>query len=286
MRQGNGAEILGANDPRGVTIGMIYVAPNDDRESVLAAILTQEKLGRKQIAVVLPAQNKAFQRPIDFEGLKNMRRKLQAQLIIIAPSGSGPAEFARQRSFKVYPSVEMYTQSLQDGYQATQAPKRGWLSDRKAKQQSNAQSENADTNAPGSYPLVPVPIDNMHEEGIPQPNLGKPGEDQDTLLSPQGEHSSPDLAIESMPTQEMPSQSVADSEHSAPAQPGAEPGIIALSARRNKKAGPIPIPVVLPGSSVEPVVPVNTNQQHQENFAIPAARERCCACCRSRSCWV
>jgi hypothetical protein len=54
MRQGNGSEILGANDPRSANIGIIYVAPTDDRESVLAAILTQERLGRKQVAVVLP----------------------------------------------------------------------------------------------------------------------------------------------------------------------------------------------------------------------------------------
>jgi len=54
MRQGNGTEILGVNDPRSAAIGIIYVSPNDDRKSVLAAIITQEKLGRKQVAVVLP----------------------------------------------------------------------------------------------------------------------------------------------------------------------------------------------------------------------------------------
>src|SRR5213075_1070139 len=96
MKQGNGSALLSANDPRSSTIGIIYVAPNDGRESVLAAILTQEKLGRKRIAIVLPNQNKAFQRPVDFDGLKNMRRKLQANLIIVASHGSSPAEFARQ----------------------------------------------------------------------------------------------------------------------------------------------------------------------------------------------
>src|SRR6266498_5179766 len=102
MRQGNGTDILGVNDPRSATIGVIYVSPNDDRKSVLAAILTQEKLGRRQVAVVLPNQNKAFQRPVDFDGLKNMRHKLQAQLVIVAPQGSGPAEFARQRRFTYF----------------------------------------------------------------------------------------------------------------------------------------------------------------------------------------
>jgi len=136
MKQGNGSDLLSANDPRNATIGMIYVAPADDRESVLAAILTQEKLGRKQIAIVLPNQNKAFQRPVDFDGLKNMRKKLQAQLVVVAPQGSGPADFARQRQFTYYSSLENYAQSLRDEGEAAKATKRGiWpFSGRNAKQ--------------------------------------------------------------------------------------------------------------------------------------------------------
>ncbi|HLJ34259.1 MAG TPA: hypothetical protein VKU38_11430, partial [Ktedonobacteraceae bacterium] len=60
MRQSNGTDILGVNDPRSGTIGILYVFPDDERASVLAAILTQEKLARQVIVVVLPAQNKAF----------------------------------------------------------------------------------------------------------------------------------------------------------------------------------------------------------------------------------
>lgn len=112
MKQGNGSDLLGANDPRSAIIGIIYVSPDDDRESVLAAILTQEKLGRKQIAIMLPNKNKAFQRPVDFDGLKNMRRKLQAQLVIVAPQGSAPADFARQRRFTYFSSLESYARSL------------------------------------------------------------------------------------------------------------------------------------------------------------------------------
>src|SRR5437868_11545393 len=111
MKQGNGSDLLGANDPRSASIGIIYVSPDDDRESVLAAILTQEKLGRKQIAIVLPSQNKAFQRPVDFDDLKNMRHKLQASLVIVASHGSSPAEFARQRHFPLFTSLENYGQS-------------------------------------------------------------------------------------------------------------------------------------------------------------------------------
>jgi hypothetical protein len=126
MRQGNGSDLLGVNDPRSASIGIIYVTPTDDRKSVLAAILTQEKLGRKQVAVALPAQNKAFQRPADFDDLRGLRRKLQSQLVFIIPGGSGPAEFARQRRFVVYSSLENYTSALRDQDIApAEQPKKG-----------------------------------------------------------------------------------------------------------------------------------------------------------------
>ncbi|GHO42906.1 hypothetical protein [Ktedonospora formicarum] len=115
MRQGNGSDVLGVNDPRSQKIGMIYVSPNDEHKNVLTAILTQEKVGRERIAIILPAQNKAFQRPTDFDGLKSLRKKLRAQLIFVAPSGSPPANFARQRNFTVFSSLEGFTQSLEEG---------------------------------------------------------------------------------------------------------------------------------------------------------------------------
>ncbi len=133
MRQDDGSELLGVNDPRSATIGVIHVAPNDDRQSVLAAILTQDKLGRKQVAVVLPEDNKAFQRPIDFDGLKNMRRGLKAQIVFVAPSGPGPAEFARQRRFPVYSSLGSYARTLQADGQGSTVVKRGWGFGRKQK---------------------------------------------------------------------------------------------------------------------------------------------------------
>ena len=112
MRQGDGTDLLGPSDPRSASIGVIYVAPEDDRQSVLTGILTQDKLGNKQVIVVLPDQNKAFQRPVDFDGLKNMRRGLKTEIIFIAPSGPGPAEYARQRRFPVYSSLEAFAQSM------------------------------------------------------------------------------------------------------------------------------------------------------------------------------
>ena len=140
MKQGNGSDLLSANDPRITTIGIIYVEPTDNRESVLAAILTQEKLGRKQIAIELPNQNKAFQRPVDFDGLKNMRRKLQAQLVIIASQGSGPADFARQRRFTYFTSLESYAKSLREESEAVKGTRGGiWpFGGRHAKQAATA----------------------------------------------------------------------------------------------------------------------------------------------------
>lgn len=123
MRQGNGNDVLGANDPRSADVGIVYVSPNDDRKTILAGILTQEKLGRKHIALVLPNQNKAFQRPVDFDDLKGLRRKLQAQLVLIAPVNSIPAELARQRRFTLYSSLENFASAVRS--EAPQAePKR------------------------------------------------------------------------------------------------------------------------------------------------------------------
>ncbi len=117
MRQSDGADLFGANNPHNSNIGIIYVAPNDDRQSVLTSILTQDKLGRQQIAIVLPEKNKAFQRPVDFDGLKNMLREMEAQLVFIASGGSSAAEFARQRRFPVYTSLEEYAQMLYEEFQ-------------------------------------------------------------------------------------------------------------------------------------------------------------------------
>ncbi len=127
MKQGNGTDLLGANDPRSKTIGIIYVSANDDRKSILTALLTQEKLDRKYIVIALQEQAKAFSRPQDFDDLKGIRRRLKAQIVFVAPNGPGPAEFARQRRFPVYSSLESFAQSLGDGEEAEQNEKRPGL---------------------------------------------------------------------------------------------------------------------------------------------------------------
>ncbi|GCE46409.1 hypothetical protein EI42_04513 [Thermosporothrix hazakensis] len=126
MRQGNGSEILGPNDPRSQTIGVIHVAPNDERRSILMAILTQEKLQRKQIVLILPHQNRGFQRPVDYDELKAMRKKIKANMVFVAPSGSPAANFLRHRNFPVYSSLEGYVQSLDDEL-AESEQRKGWF---------------------------------------------------------------------------------------------------------------------------------------------------------------
>jgi len=120
MRQGDGSDLLGPGNPHNSEVGIIHVEPADSRQEVLKAINTQEMTGRKQIAIVLLSdQHKAFRQPVDFDGLKNVRRGLKAQLVFIAQPGPGPANFARQRNFPVFSSLESFKQALlTEGIQA------------------------------------------------------------------------------------------------------------------------------------------------------------------------
>nr|BBH94794.1 hypothetical protein KTA_29930 [Thermogemmatispora argillosa] len=89
-------------------ISIIEVRPEDTRQSVLTAIMTQEKLGRWQTVLILPAENKAFYRKVDFEGLRQLQRELHTQLVIIAPPDSKVAAYARQQRLPVFSSLEQY----------------------------------------------------------------------------------------------------------------------------------------------------------------------------------
>src|SRR5579859_6347670 len=112
MRQADGSDLLGTNDSRSASIGIIYVAPTDDRSSVLEAIFEQDKLGRKQVAVILSENSRAFQRAVDFDGLKNLRRGLKTEIIFVIPGAPGPADLARQRRFTVYTSLDNYISAV------------------------------------------------------------------------------------------------------------------------------------------------------------------------------
>src|SRR5579875_1224759 len=167
MKQRNGSDLLGPNDPRGASIGIIEVAPTDERKSVLAALLTQEELGRKQVAIVLPQQNKAFQHPSDFDYLKGVRKQLKAQIIFIAPGGPGPAEFARHRRFPVYSSLESFAQAFRSEEPVSEEKKflglfglfggkkhKSTLSDK----EQGAKVSSPATNAPAAMKQAPDPL--------------------------------------------------------------------------------------------------------------------------------
>ncbi len=113
MQQSNGSKLFHTNDPRSTAIGIIEADPDDDRQSILTAILTQEKLGRKGTAVVIPAQNKAFRRPTDFEQLEQTLEGLQTQIAFVVPQASAVAKFARQHRYPVFLSLEKYAQYVQ-----------------------------------------------------------------------------------------------------------------------------------------------------------------------------
>jgi hypothetical protein len=183
VRQSDGADLLGANNPRRTKIGLIYVAPGDDRQTVLTAIHTQDKLGRKQVAIELPGENKAFQSAVDFDGLKSMQRNLQTQIVFITPSGYGPAEFARQRRFPVYSSLEEYAQVIQDedltGEDEDQVSKKGRSSGRKrplpspaAVQPSPAETTQPQPSAVESSPSPSQPPTSSNAEAAQQPLPG------------------------------------------------------------------------------------------------------------------
>src|SRR5713226_5456419 len=185
MRQGDGSDLLGAHDARSASIGIIYVAPTDDRPSVLEAILMQDKLGRKQVAVVLPENRRAFQRPVDFDGLKNMRRGLKTEIIFVAPGVPGPAEFARQRRFTVYTSLESYTAAVRAELPDNGNAKKGLpLFGRKPKLVPNVNGpapleelDNLRPPEPVPAPILPVPA--ALEPVSEAPFLSDPPDDDD-----------------------------------------------------------------------------------------------------------
>jgi hypothetical protein len=108
MKERDGSELFGANDPRSQTTAIIEVDAEDDRQSVLTAILTQEKQGCQQTILILPEPNKAFGRKTDFEGLRLTQQQLRTRLVLIVPPASRLASYARRQRLPVYDSLEHY----------------------------------------------------------------------------------------------------------------------------------------------------------------------------------
>jgi hypothetical protein len=109
MKQSDGSEILGPDDPRNLVIGIIHVSPSDERQSVVNAITAQDQMGRDQIVLVLPSQNNSFKNAVDFTGLRQMASELEGSLVLVAPARSKIASFARKEGFTVYPTLEDLT---------------------------------------------------------------------------------------------------------------------------------------------------------------------------------
>jgi hypothetical protein len=282
MRQADGSDLLGANDPRSASIGIIYVAPGDDRPSVLEAILMQDKLGRKQVAVVLPDKSRAFQRPVDFDGLKNLRRGLKSEIIFVAPGGPGPADFARQRRFTVYTSLDNYTSALRAEQPDEGNAKKGLpLFNRRPRLVPNANPpaplESFDEPAPPPPQPVVAPVIPL---SAPAPFAAVPfdddevnTEDKPLPVEPDGStnHSSAteantdpyDDLVRSSPVEEQSTVPFV-----APVVPVSEDEEIE-PPRPRSKSGPIPIPIALPLSGAA-TKPLNPGAQGANGAASPA----------------
>ena len=292
MKQSDGAELLGANDPRSADIGIIYVAPDDNRQSVLTAILTQERLHRKQIALVLPERNNAFSRPVDFDGLKDMRRDLQAQLVVIAPHGSSPSELARHRRFSLYPSLETFAQSLYDEEPAPGPSRKGRVFGRRPKETED------DTTAPMSsnpseeeaQPPLPVvdsapssPPQTAHDEKevqkAPQPAPDNTGDDEDNeiefpLVTPPPPVEDDVTQPRKLPVQadaEPVVESAGSAAHAEDSADDEEKIIVIPPPPRVSPAGNYPVPV---GASAPGVVPPVDSSANYPSVYVPPRRRR------------
>ncbi|WP_322480573.1 baseplate J/gp47 family protein [Thermogemmatispora sp.] len=165
-------------------ISIIEVRPEDRRQSVLTAIMLQEKLGRQQTLLLLPAENKAFYRKVDFEGLRQLQRELHTQLVIIAPPDSKVAAYARQQRLPVFASLEQYAVSQRSAPSPSKEPS---SDERSASALEPASSSGMETGAgvPPGPPAAPVRASAAEKENttalVPSTS---PAEPPGALLSP------------------------------------------------------------------------------------------------------
>lgn len=177
MRQRNGATLFSANDPRAAAVGIIDVDPEDDRQSVLTAILTQERLNRRQTVIVLPLQSSVFQHPSDFKEIEQALRNLhnlQTQLVFVAPADSNSAKFARQRHYLVFPSLENYAHYAQTFLNGEPSP---------------IALSPADATPPTSPPLSDI-VPEAEASSTSEPDTPAPPLDEDTASSPPSQDAS------------------------------------------------------------------------------------------------
>src|SRR5579875_1894740 len=184
MRQNDGSELLGPNDPRNLVIGIIHVSPNDDRQSVITAIATQDKLGRDQIVLDLPAQNKAFKSAVDFEGLHHMASAIEATIVLVAPERSKIANLARKENFTVYPSLEELASAEFPPLEPKEAEsKANGYSTGAASTTENQAGQEDPAAAPAPPPVQPPPDTPLSQAQVPTTGLPPVQPPPDTPLS-------------------------------------------------------------------------------------------------------
>ncbi len=244
MQQSNGSRLFPSNDPRSAAVGIIEVAPDDDRQAILTAIFTQEKLGRKQIALVVPAQSSAFRRATGIAGLEQALAGLQAQVVFIAPQNSSLAKFARQHQFPLFLSLEKYSQYAQTFLSQEPAPPAQTPEQTDTQPLSEPQPATSET-TPSAPPMPSSSLDD--QTNAEQTPIDITDEDQEDAT-----------AITNLPAY----NDTAPAEAASPAQVPASPAPIILTthAQQNRAQTPTrsPIPVVQSGP-----YPVRVHRQNR-----------------------
>ncbi|MDQ2713712.1 MAG: baseplate J/gp47 family protein [Chloroflexota bacterium] len=262
MRQHDGSELFGEDDPRGASIGIIEVEPEDSRRSVLTAIMTQNKLGRKYTVLVLPDQNKSFSRAVDFEGLRDTQRNLQTQLAIVASKNSDPARFARQNRFSVFLSLENYASYAQSFLKREPVPE-------VVQEPAPAETAESQSTATSSESQVPQDIAEEPTRPLPRPVRTMPAPTPTPAITPVVVR---DTTSTEEPTRPLPAP-VQIMPEPAPASVPADVRDPAFTDQQPEIADrmmePPPVALIEPGTPLEPEEPAPASVPAAEEQPVP-----------------
>ncbi|QBD83157.1 hypothetical protein EPA93_47240 [Ktedonosporobacter rubrisoli] len=95
---------------------ILYVEPDDDKTSLLQAIVDQ----KKPVVIMLADQARLFQRPEEFVELKHVKRQRDLTIIFVIPGGGRVTRMANRNGFPAYASMEALVQALASGPLARQ----------------------------------------------------------------------------------------------------------------------------------------------------------------------
>src|SRR5579875_2062380 len=261
MRQNDGSELLGPNDPRNLVIGIIHVSLNDDRQSVITAIATQDKLGRDQIVLDLPAQNKAFKSAVDFEGLHHMASEIEATIVLVAPERSRIANLARKENFTVYPSLEELASAEFPPLEPKEAENQAnGYSTGAASTTENQAGQEDPAAAPAPPPVQPPPDTPLSQAQVPTTGLPPVQPPPDTPLSQAQVPTTGLPPVQPPPEEDETPTDPAMKQASTPAPTGTQDRNGQPAADRGAAAGmylPVPMPAdsnaLVPSSSQLPM---------------------------------